>query len=43
MVRDANAPDLDAATNVVQAEELVTRNRAEVRYAVDQARCELVT
>ena len=34
---------LDAAANVVQAEELVTRNRAEVRYPVDQARCELVT
>ena len=31
---------LDAATNEVKAEELVTRNRAEVRYPVDQALCE---
>ena len=31
---------LDATTNEVQAEELVTRNRAEVRYPVDAARYE---
>jgi len=31
---------LDATTNEVRAEELVTRNRAEVRYPVDQALCE---
>jgi len=43
MVRDANAPDLNAATNAVDAKELVIRNRAEARYPVDEARCELVT
>jgi vancomycin resistance protein VanW len=32
---------LDAVTDEVQAEELVTRNRAEVRYPVDQACCEV--
>ena len=32
---------LDAATSEVQAEELVTRNRAEVRYPVDPAICEV--
>jgi vancomycin resistance protein VanW len=32
---------LDAATNEVQVEELVTRNRAEVRYSVDPALCEV--
>ncbi len=32
---------LNTATNEVQVEELVTRNRAEVRYPVDPARCEV--
>ena len=32
---------LDAATNEVRVEELVTRNRAEVRYPVDPALCEV--
>jgi vancomycin resistance protein VanW len=32
---------IDAATNVVQAEELVTRNWAEVRYPGDPALCEV--
>ena len=31
----------DAATNEVKVEELVTRNRAEVRYPVDPVRCEV--
>ncbi len=31
---------VDAATNEVKAEELLTRNRAEVRYPVDQALCD---
>lgn len=31
---------LDASTNEVHSEELVTRNRAEVHYPVDPARCE---
>jgi vancomycin resistance protein VanW len=31
---------LDASTGAVQGEELVTRNRAGVRYPVDPARCE---
>ena len=32
---------LDASTGAVQGEELVTRNRAEVRYPVDPARCDV--
>jgi vancomycin resistance protein VanW len=32
---------LDATTNAVQTEELVTRNQAEVRYPVDPACCEV--
>jgi vancomycin resistance protein VanW len=32
---------LDAATNTVKVEELVARNRAEVRYPVDPALCDL--
>ena len=32
---------LDAATNEVRVEELVTRNRAEVRYPVDSTLCEM--
>ena len=32
---------VDAATNEVRVEELVTRNRAEVRYPVDPALCEV--
>ena len=32
---------LDASTGAVQAEELIARNRAEVRYPVDPARCEV--
>jgi vancomycin resistance protein VanW len=32
---------VDAATNTVRVEDLVTRNRAEVRYPVDPALCEM--
>jgi len=41
-----NAIGLGRRTRVfarMQAEGLVTRNRAEIRYPGDQARCELVT
>jgi vancomycin resistance protein VanW len=32
---------LDASTGAVRGEELITRNRAEVRYPVDPERCEV--